>query len=94
IKYTPSGGEVGITLVQGDCGPELAVYDTGPGVPAEHRAAVLKRFFRMESSRNTPGSGLGLSLVAAVAKLHAAGLTLEDHSPGLRVLLSFHTSAS
>ncbi len=94
IKYTPSGGEVGITLAQGDCGPVLAVYDTGPGVPAGHRAAVLKRFFRLESSRNTPGSGLGLSLVAAVAKLHAAGLTLEDHSPGLRVVLSFHTSAS
>ncbi len=89
IKYTPAGGEVGIALREGESGPELAVYDTGPGIPPEQRAAVLERFFRMESSRNTPGSGLGLSLVAAVAKLHDAGLALLDNAPGLRVVLSF-----
>jgi signal transduction histidine kinase len=89
VKYTPAGGEVGVTLRETESGPELAVYDTGPGIPPEHRQAVLKRFFRMESSRNTPGSGLGLSLVAAVAKLHGAGLSLLDNAPGLRVVLSF-----
>ena len=70
-------------------GPELTVADTGPGVPAEHRELVLERFARLESSRNTPGSGLGLSLVAAAAGLHQAELRLGDNSPGLRVTLAF-----
>ncbi|NDY56825.1 HAMP domain-containing histidine kinase [Desulfovibrio sulfodismutans] len=89
IKYTPSGGEVGVELTSGPDGPELAVRDSGPGVPPEHRQAVLERFHRLESSRNAPGSGLGLSLVAAVAKLHGATLVLADAQPGLRVSLAF-----
>ncbi|MDQ7831901.1 MAG: HAMP domain-containing sensor histidine kinase [Desulfovibrionaceae bacterium] len=89
IKYTPAGGEVGVELAPGADGPELTVRDTGPGVPPEHRDMVLERFHRLESSRNAPGSGLGLSLVAAVAKLHGATLTLADAQPGLRVTLAF-----
>jgi len=65
------------------------VADSGPGVPAADRDRVLERFTRLESSRNTPGSGLGLSLVAAVAGLHHAELRLEDNQPGLRVVLAF-----
>lgn len=89
VKYTPAGGTIALSLAAPATGPELAVADTGPGVPAEHRELVLERFARLESSRNTPGSGLGLSLVAAVAGLHRAALRLEDNAPGLRVTLAF-----
>ena len=89
VKYTPDGGRVTLSLTVGPAGPELTVADTGPGIPAEHREFVLERFTRLESSRNTPGSGLGLSLVAAAAGLHQAELRLGDNSPGLRVTLAF-----
>lgn len=89
VKYTPSGGAIQVQLTNPPSGPELTVADTGPGVPAEHRDLVLERFARLESSRNTPGSGLGLSLVAAVAGLHQAVLRLDDNHPGLRVTLAF-----
>lgn len=89
IKYTPEGGVVAVLLSDGPDGPMLSVQDTGPGVPPQCRDKVLERFHRLESSRNAPGSGLGLSLVAAVAKLHGASLTLSDAEPGLRVSLAF-----
>ena len=89
VKYTPAGGAIALSVTAPATGPELTVADTGPGVPAEHRELVLERFARLESSRNTPGSGLGLSLVAAVAGLHQAALRLTDNAPGLRVTLAF-----
>ena len=64
---------------------EIVVTDRGPGVPASDRERVLGRFVRLEASRSEPGSGLGLSLVAAVARLHGGSLRLEDNEPGLRV---------
>ncbi len=67
----------------------LEVSDNGPGIPAGERARVLERFYRLDRSRNTPGTGLGLALVAAVAKLHGAALSLDDAVPGLRVTLAF-----
>ena len=67
---------------------EIAVSDRGPGVPASDRERVLERFVRLEESRSEPGSGLGLSLVAAVARLHGGRLRLEDNAPGLRVVLA------
>lgn len=67
----------------------LSVSDTGPGIPEDERANVLKRFYRLDESRGTPGSGLGLSLVAAVARLHGARLELGDNAPGLAVRLAF-----
>lgn len=67
---------------------EIIVADRGPGVPASERERVLGRFVRLEESRSEPGSGLGLSLVAAVARLHGGALRLEDNEPGLRVVLS------
>jgi signal transduction histidine kinase len=67
---------------------EIAVTDRGPGVPISDRERVLDRFVRLEASRSEPGSGLGLSLVAAVARLHGGSLRLEDNEPGLRVVLS------
>jgi signal transduction histidine kinase len=69
------------------------VADTGPGVPAELHEKVFQRFFRIDDSRSTPGSGLGLSLVRAVADLHGARIQLADEDSGLRVLLAFETKA-
>jgi signal transduction histidine kinase len=67
----------------------LVVSDNGPGIPAEERDKVLQRLYRLEQSRTTPGNGLGLSLVAAIAQLHDADLALADNNPGLRVSLTF-----
>ena len=66
----------------------LTVEDDGPGVPGHDREAALKPFVRLERSRTTKGSGLGLSIVAAIAARHGADLTLEDAAPGLRVRLT------
>src|SRR5919205_796574 len=66
----------------------IAVCDRGPGVPEAERGRVLERFVRLESARSRPGFGLGLSLAAAVARLHGGALRLEDNRPGLRVVLS------
>jgi signal transduction histidine kinase len=63
----------------------LTVADRGPGIAAEDRARVLDRFVRLEGSRSRPGSGLGLSLAAAVARMHGGTVELEDNAPGLRV---------
>jgi signal transduction histidine kinase len=65
----------------------IEVADNGPGIAAEDRPRVVERFVRLEKSRTEEGSGLGLSLVAAVAKLHRGELKLEDNNPGLRAIL-------
>lgn len=65
----------------------ITVADRGPGIPARDRERVVKRFVRLESSRTKPGTGLGLSLVAAVARLHGGQIRLEDNAPGLKVVL-------
>ncbi len=89
LKYVPAGGHVELKLSESDGGVRLEVSDDGPGVPAAERDAVLERFYRIDSSRSTPGAGLGLSLVAAVADLHHAELKLEDNRPGLKVVIGF-----
>ena len=88
LKYTRSGGLVEISLADSVGRIALSVVDDGPGVPPEEREKVFHRFYRMDESRSTPGAGLGLSLVAAVAELHRAEVRLEDNQPGLRVVLS------
>jgi len=87
VKYTPEGGEVSIRAERADDHVALVVADNGPGVPEDQRENVLERFVRLEASRGSPGSGLGLSLVAAVARLHGGELHLEDNEPGLRARL-------
>ena len=72
---------------------EASVADNGPGIPAADRERVFGRFVRLESSRSRPGSGLGLSLVAAVASLHNGDVRIEDNEPGLRVVLVFPAAA-
>ena len=97
VKYTPPGGAVTVVARRPDDSGdeiELAVADSGPGIPEADRERVLERFVRLEASRNSPGSGLGLSLVAAVARLHGAELVLEDNTPGLRVSLRFAATES
>ncbi len=89
MKYTPRGGSVALHVTSDHDTATAVVGDTGPGVPPEEREAVLRRFYRLEPARGTPGSGLGLSLVAAVAQLHEAVLTLDDNAPGLVVRLRF-----
>jgi signal transduction histidine kinase len=87
IKYTPAGT---VTLTVGRAGAmaRVEVADTGPRIPADQREAVFERFVRLEPSRSTPGNGLGLSLVRAVAKLHSGEVRLEDNRPGLRAVLT------
>jgi signal transduction histidine kinase len=90
IKYTPEGGEVCVRTSNGT-NPMVVVSDNGPGIPAELRKKALERFIRLDADRSTPGNGLGLSLVNAVAQLHDARLELGDNEPGLRVTLAFKT---
>ena len=87
VKFTPPGGSVRLTLTRQTEGPRLEIADSGPGVPENEREAVLQRFYRGHQEREVPGSGLGLSIVAAVARLHDFRLVLGDASPGLRVTL-------
>jgi signal transduction histidine kinase len=89
LKYTPAGGQVELRTLEGHGGVELSVADNGPGIPADARERVLERFVRLDASRATPGNGLGLSMVRAVARLHHAELELSDNWPGLRVTLRF-----
>jgi signal transduction histidine kinase len=86
VKFSPPGGTVRLTASAGAT-VDIVVSDEGPGIPAAERAKATDRFYRGESARSTPGSGLGLSLVAAVAHLHGGELHLEDAKPGLRAVL-------
>lgn len=92
ICHAGSGTTIAIGISHNARGPVLRVADNGPGIPENERQAVLRRFYRLERSRTTPGSGLGLSLVAAIAELHQAELSLEDNHPGLSVVVQFHTA--
>jgi signal transduction histidine kinase len=89
IKFTPDGGHIRVALDGSGSAPQVIVEDNGPGIPADKREIVLGRRVRLDEARNFPGSGLGLSLVAAVTKLHGARLVLDDAGPGLKVSLKF-----
>ena len=89
VKYTSAGGRILVAARRDGAAVELSVADSGPGIPAADRTRVLDRFVRLDASRHSPGSGLGLSLVRAVARRHGAELRLEDNAPGLRAVLRF-----
>jgi signal transduction histidine kinase len=85
IKHGREAGNVVVRLDRCDDGAVISVADNGPGIPPDEQAHVFRRFYRLERSRCTPGNGLGLSLVAAVARLHDARVELSDNAPGLKV---------
>jgi signal transduction histidine kinase len=88
LKYTPEGGSIGVEVRRGPShSVGVTVADTGPGIPEAERPKVVERFYRGDASRGTPGVGLGLSLVDAVARLHGSALMLEDNRPGLRAVM-------
>jgi signal transduction histidine kinase len=89
IRHSPEGATISVTAGSGSAGTEVIVADSGPGIPAAERDKVFRRFYRLETSRSTPGNGLGLSLVAAIAERHQIAIALEDDHPGLRVRLTF-----
>jgi signal transduction histidine kinase len=94
IRHTPAGTRITIHLQLRAAAARVAVEDSGPGIaPAEH-GKVFRRFYRLSSSRSTPGHGLGLALVAAIVSLHDARIELGDNHPGLRVLVQFEAKGA
>ncbi|HSF18034.1 MAG TPA: HAMP domain-containing sensor histidine kinase [Vicinamibacteria bacterium] len=91
LKHTSRGGQIEVALSSTGEGIEIVVADDGPGIPIEERSRVRERFYRLDRSRTTAGAGLGLSLVEAVAKLHAGSLQLLDNAPGLRAVVRLGT---
>lgn len=89
MTHCPAGTRISMTLTVTDQAYLACVSDNGPGIPVEERELVFRRLYRLDKSRTTPGSGLGLSLVKATADLHSAPITLKDGRPGLQVCLSF-----
>ena len=93
LVHTLPGSRIGLSVRQTEDGVTLAVADDGPGIPAEERSKVLRRFYRLDASRHSPGAGLGLALVSAIAALHEARLSLSDNCPGLRAEITFRDTA-
>ena len=93
IKHGRPGGQVVVANENIDGGPVISIADDGPGIPAGEYEHVFKRFYRLEHSRYTSGNGLGLSLVAAVARLHGARIEMLDNAPGLKFKLWFSAPA-
>jgi signal transduction histidine kinase len=85
LTHTPPGVGIEIEGRLGPSGVTLSVADHGPGVPQEDLPKLFEPFFRGDASRASPGSGLGLSLVAAVAELHGLACSVSDNRPGLRI---------
>lgn len=89
LKYTPAGGEITVAVqLRADESVAMSVADSGPGIPATEIPKVTQRFYRGDVSRGTPGVGLGLSLVEAVARLHGSTLELDTGEPGLRARIT------
>lgn len=89
LRHTPEGSAIRVELNRQPKGVVLSVADTGPGIPDAETENVLQRLYRLDRSRMTPGSGLGLNFVSVVARLHGANLVLQDNAPGLRIEITF-----
>ena len=89
ILHCPPGAALAVRAFEENARVRVDVLDDGPGIPDAMHGKVLGRFVRLDNSRTTPGSGLGLSLVAAIAQLHDATLSMSGNAPGLKVSLSF-----
>ncbi len=92
LKHGGDGGAVTIRLDRDEETVAVSVSDNGPGIPPEEHGNVFRRFYRLENSRHTPGNGLGLSLVAAVARLHNSRAEISDNAPGLRIEMRLRLS--
>jgi signal transduction histidine kinase len=93
LKHAPPGSEITVSAAPDAGRPALTVADRGPGVPEADRARALGRFVRLDPGRGGSGAGLGLALVAAVARMHDAEIVLADNAPGLRAILRFPDGA-
>jgi len=93
IRHCAPGAVIAIALTREAGQPVVRITDSGSGIPQEEREKVFRRFYRLETSRTTPGNGLGLALVKAVADLHGASIDLGDNHPGLRVSVRFSGTA-
>jgi signal transduction histidine kinase len=89
IRHCPPGTRIAMSLHDEPGAFRAELTDDGPGIPESEREKVFRRLYRLELARSTPGSGLGLTLVAAIAELHQAHIALADQAPGLRVAISF-----
>jgi signal transduction histidine kinase len=87
LKYAPQHGVIEVAVEKHGATAEISVSDNGPGIDDTEKTKVMERFYRGDASRGTPGVGLGLSLVQAIAKLHGSPLELRDNAPGLRAVL-------
>jgi hypothetical protein len=95
LKYAPVNGAIEVAVhKRGDGTAQVSVSDNGPGIDDSEKSKVVERFYRGDASRGTPGVGLGLSLVQAVAKLHGSALELADGNPGLRVAITMPFDAA
>ncbi len=95
LKYVGKGGRIAVEAIRRPDGTvTLSVADNGPGIPDAEKPKVTQRFYRGDASRGTPGMGLGLSLVEAIAKLHGGSLELADNHPGLRARMTLEGSAA
>ena len=88
LKYGPGGGSIRIGVDETDSSILILVADRGEGIPADRRDEAMRKYRRLDEARATDGSGLGLALVRAVARLHGGELILEDNNPGLRAVLN------
>jgi signal transduction histidine kinase len=89
LHHGPPGVSVTLSVTAQAQGALVTIADTGPGIPESEREMVFRRLYRLDKSRTTPGSGLGLSLAKAIVDLHGGSIVLGDNHPGLRVEISF-----
>lgn len=89
LRHSAENVEINVSITSNETSNTIIVSDNGPGIPAEEYKHIFKRFYRLENSRTTPGNGLGLSMVQAIAELHTAKITLRDNKPGLKFSICF-----
>jgi signal transduction histidine kinase len=89
LRHAGAGARIEVAVTSAAESAMVTVTDNGPGIPEADRARVFDRFYRLETSRSTPGNGLGLALVAAVARLHGADVRLDDARPGVEARVTF-----
>jgi signal transduction histidine kinase len=87
IKRTQEGGAVTMELKMTLAGPQVSISDTGPGIPVAERELVLQRFYRSQTTQHLPGSGIGLSIVSVVLRVHDLTMRMSRGEPGVRVII-------